>query len=152
MRVIFLEDVKGKGKKGEIKEVPSGYAQNFLIKKKLAKEATKQAVGELRGKQKSEEKHAEELLGEAKALKVQLDKEETRVVFMEKVGPDGRTFGSITAKKIAEELQKQYGLKVDKRYIHLDKPIRAIGLIEVSVKLHKEIDGQIKLNIKNAEE
>ena len=59
MKVIFLQDVKGKGKKGEIKEVPSGYAQNFLIKKNLAKEATNQAIGELKGKQKSEEKHAE---------------------------------------------------------------------------------------------
>ena len=58
MKVIFLQDVKGKGKKGEIKEVPSGYAQNFLIKKNLAKEATNQAIGELKGKQKSEEKHA----------------------------------------------------------------------------------------------
>ena len=59
MKVIFLQDVKGKGKKGEIKEVPLGYAQNFLIKKNLAKEATKQAIGELKGKQKSEEKHAD---------------------------------------------------------------------------------------------
>ena len=76
MKVIFLQDVKGKGKKGEIKEVPSGYAQNFLIKKNLAKEATNQAIGELKGKQKSEEKHAAELLAEAKQVKEQLEKEE----------------------------------------------------------------------------
>ena len=69
MKVIFLQDVKGKGKKGEIKEVPSGYAQNFLIKKNLAKEATNQAIGELKGKQKSEEKHAAELLAEANLLR-----------------------------------------------------------------------------------
>ena len=75
MKVIFLQDVKGKGKKGEIKEVPSGYAQNFLIKKNLAKEATNQAIGELKGKQKSEEKHAAELLAEAKQVKKQLEKE-----------------------------------------------------------------------------
>ena len=99
MKVIFLQDVKGKGKKGEIKEVPLGYAQNFLIKKNLAKEATKQAIGELKGKQKSEEKHAAELLAEAKRVKEQLEKEENRLQFTEKVGPDGRTFGSITAKK-----------------------------------------------------
>ena len=65
MKVIFLADVKGKGKKGEIKEVPTGYAQNFLIKKNLAKEANAQAIGELRGKQKSEEKAHAELLAEA---------------------------------------------------------------------------------------
>jgi len=148
MKVIFLQDVKGKGKKGEIKEVPSGYAQNFLIKKNLAKEATNQAIGELKGKQKSEEKHAAELLAEAKQVKEQLEKEENR----EKVGPDGRTFGSITAKKIAEGLQKQFGIKVDKRHIELEHPIRAIGLIEVPVKLHKEVSAQIKLNIKNSAE
>ena len=87
MKVIFLQDVKGKGKKGEIKEVPSGYAQNFLIKKNLAKEATNQAIGELKGKQKSEEKHAAELLAEAKQVKEQLEKEENRLQFTEKVGP-----------------------------------------------------------------
>ena len=152
MKVIFLQDVKGKGKKGEIKEVPLGYAQNFLIKKNLAKEATKQAIGELKGKQKSEEKHAAELLAEAKRVNEQLEKEENRLQFTEKVGPDGRTFGSITAKKIAEGLQKQFGIKIDKRHIELEHPIRAIGLIEVPVKLHKEVNAQIKLNIKNSAE
>lgn len=147
MKVIFLADVKGKGKKGEVKEVPTGYAQNFLLKKQLAKEATSQAVNELKGKQKSEAKAAAEILAEAKAIKAQLDKEETRVQFNEKVGPDGRTFGSITAKKIAEELQKQFDIKIDKRSIELDHPIRAIGLIEVPIKLHKEVEGQIKLKI-----
>lgn len=148
MKVIFLQDVKGKGKKGEIKEVPTGYAQNFLIKKNLAKEATSQAIGELAGKQKSEAKQAAELLAEAKQLKLELEKEEHRVQFVEKVGPDGRTFGSITGKKIAEELKKQFNLVVDKRGIQLDHPIRAIGLIEVPVKLHKEVDGLIKLQVK----
>ena len=152
MKVIFLQDVKGKGKKGEIKEVPSGYAQNFLIKKNLAKEATNQAIGELKGKQKSEEKAHAEMIAEAKAIKAQLEAEETIVEFVEKVGPDGRTFGSITAKKIAEGLQKQFGIKVDKRHIELEHPIRAIGLIEVPVKLHKEVSAKIKLNIKNSAE
>ncbi|MGT2930392.1 50S ribosomal protein L9 [Streptococcus dentasini] len=150
MKVIFLADVKGKGKKGEIKEVPTGYAQNFLIKKNLAKEATSQAINELKGKQKSEQKAAAEILAEAKAVKAQLEKEATRVHFTEKVGPDGRTFGSITAKKIADELQKQFDIKVDKRSIVLEHPIRAVGLIEVPVKLHKEVEAQIKLNIEEA--
>ncbi|PZO94982.1 50S ribosomal protein L9 [Streptococcus halichoeri] len=150
MKVIFLQDVKGKGKKGEIKEVPNGYAQNFLLKKQLAKEATSQTIGELKGKQKAEVKAQAEILAEAKALKEKLADEKTVVLFTEKVGPDGRTFGSITAKKISEELLKQYGLKVDKRHIELDHPIRAIGLIEVPVKLHKEVLAEIKLNIKEA--
>ncbi|HEP1340274.1 TPA: 50S ribosomal protein L9 [Streptococcus pyogenes] len=150
MKVIFLADVKGKGKKGEIKEVPTGYAQNFLVKKNLAKEATSQSIGELKGKQKAEEKAQAEILAEAQAVKAILDEDKTRVQFQEKVGPDGRTFGSITAKKISEELQKQFGVKVDKRHIVLDHPIRAIGLIEVPVKLHKEVTAEIKLAITEA--
>ena len=152
MKVIFLADVKGQGKKGEIKEVPTGYAQNFLIKKKLAKEATNQAISELRGQQKSKEKAHAEMIAEAESIKAKLAEEATLVQFVEKVGPDGRTFGSITAKKIAEGLQKQFGIKIDKRHIELEHPIRAIGLIEVPVKLHKEVSAQIKLNIKNSAE
>ena len=150
MKVIFLADVKGKGKRGEVKEVSTGYAQNVLIKKNLAKEATKQAINELKGKQTSEEKAQAELLAEAKAVKVKLEQESTLVQFSEKVGPDGRTFGSITSKKISEELNKQFGIKLDKRYIKLDHPIRTIGLIEIPAKLHKDIDGIIKLQIKEA--
>ncbi|MEY8700644.1 50S ribosomal protein L9 [Streptococcus ferus] len=150
MKVIFLADVKGKGKKGEIKEVPTGYAQNFLLKKNLAKEATSQAISAEKGKQKAANKQAAELLAEAQATKDLLDKESTRVQFTEKVGPDGRTFGSITAKKISEALAEQFQIKIDKRHISLDHPIRAIGLIEVPVKLHKDIDAQIKLQIKEA--
>lgn len=86
MKVIFLADVKGKGKKGEIKEMPTGYAQNFLIKKNLAKEATAQAIGELRGKQKSEEKAHAELVAEAQDIKAKLAEEATLVEFTEKVG------------------------------------------------------------------
>ncbi|KXT84985.1 50S ribosomal protein L9 [Streptococcus panodentis] len=148
MKVIFLADVKGKGKKGEIKEVPTGYAQNFLIKKKLAKEATAQAVGELRGKQKSEEKAHAELVAEAKIIQAKLEAEATLVEFTEKVGPDGRTFGSITSKKISEELQKQFGIKIDKRNIKLDSPIRSLGLIDVPVKIYQDVSGVINLRVK----
>ena len=148
MKVIFLADVKGKGKKGEVKEVPTGYAQNFLIKKNLAKEATAQAIGELRGKQKSEEKAHAELVAEAQAIQAKLAKEETLVEFTEKVGPDGRTFGSITSKKIAEELEKQFGIKLDKRNIKVDSPIRSVGLIDVPVKIYQDITGVINLRVK----
>ena len=148
MKVIFLADVKGKGKKGEIKQMPAGYAQNFLIKKNLAKEATAQAIGELRGKQKSQEKAHAEMLAEAETIKAKLAEEGTRVLFTEKVGPDGRTFGSITSKKIAEELQKQFGIKIDKRHIQVDHPIRAIGLMEVPVKIYQDVVGEIKLQVK----
>lgn len=147
MKVIFLADVKGKGKKGEIKEMPTGYAQNFLIKKNLAKEATAQAIGELRGKQKSQEKAHAEMVAEAQAIKAKLEEEATVVAFIEKVGPDGRTFGSITNKKIADELQKQFGLKIDKRNIKVDSPIRSIGLIDVPVKIYQDVTSVIRLRV-----
>lgn len=147
MKVIFLADVKGKGKKGEIKEVPTGYAQNFLIKKNLAKEATAQAIGELRGKQKSQEKAHAEMVAEAEAIKAKLEEETTVIAFTEKVGPDGRTFGSITNKKIADELQKQFGIKIDKRNIKVDSPIRSIGLIDVPVKIYQDVTSIIRLRV-----
>lgn len=147
MKVIFLADVKGKGKKGEIKEVPTGYAQNFLIKKNLAKEANAQAIGELRGKQKSEEKAHAELLAEAQKIKAKLEEEATVVQFTEKIGPDGRTFGSITNKKIAEELEKQFGIKIDKRHIQVASPIRSTGLIDVPVKIYQDITGVINIRV-----
>ena len=147
MKVIFLADVKGKGKKGEIKEVPTGYAQNFLIKKNLAKEANAKAIGELRGKQKSEEKAHAELVAEAKNIQAKLAEETTVVQFTEKIGPDGRTFGSITNKKIAEELQKQFGIKIDKRHIQVASPIRSVGLIDVPVKIYQDITGIIQIRV-----
>ena len=147
MKVIFLADVKGKGKKGEIKEVPTGYAQNFLIKKNLAKEANAQAIGELRGKQKSEEKAHAELLAEAQKIKAKLEEEATVVQFTEKIGPDGRTFGSITNKKIAEELEKQFGIKIDKRHIQFSSPIRSTGLIDVPVKIYQDVTGVINIRV-----
>ena len=147
MKVIFLADVKGKGKKGEIKEVPTGYAQNFLIKKNLAKEANAQAIGELRGKQKSEEKAHAELLAEAQKIKAKLEEEATVVQFTEKIWPDGRTFGSITNKKIAEELEKQFGIKIDKRHIQVSSPIRSTGLIDVPVKIYQDVTGVINIRV-----
>lgn len=147
MKVIFLADVKGKGKKGEIKEVPTGYAQNFLIKKNLVKEANAQAIGELRGKQKSEEKAHAELLAEAQKIKAKLEEEATVVQFTEKIGPDGRTFGSITNKKIAEELEKQFGIKIDKRHIQVSSPIRSTGLIDVPVKIYQDVTGVINIRV-----
>ncbi len=127
--------------------MPTGYAQNFLIKKNLAKEANAQAIGELRGKQKSQEKAHAEMVAEAQAIKAKLEEEATVVAFTEKVGPDGRTFGSITNKKIADELQKQFGLKIDKRNIKVDSPIRSIGLIDVPVKIYQDVTSVIRLRV-----
>ena len=143
MTVIFLQDVKGKGKKGDIKDVPNGYAQNFLIKNNLAKPANNESMAELKGKQKAQEKHEAELLAEAEELKTVLEKEETVVRIKAKAGEDGRLFGSIPSKQIADALNKQYSIKLDKRKIELEQPIRALGYTKVPVKLHSKVTATI---------
>ncbi len=147
MRVIFLEDVKGKGKKGEVKEVPTGYAQNYLIKNKLAQEANKSSISALSAQKKAQAKKDAEVLAEAQKLKDFLDQEDTVVELKAKAGEDGRLFGSIPSKQIAEGLKKQYDLKLDKRKIELENPIRALGYTKVPVKLHTEVSGIIKVHV-----
>ncbi|MGO2742852.1 MAG: 50S ribosomal protein L9 [Pseudolactococcus laudensis] len=147
MKVIFLQDVKGKGKRGEVKEVPTGFAQNFLIKKNLAKEATGKAMAELKGQVKAEQKAEAEILAEAQALKAELEKESTIVKIKEKVGADGRLFGAINSKKIADALNEQFNLKLDKHKIQLEYPLKAIGLKDVPVKLHKDVTATIRVKI-----
>ena len=147
MKVIFLQDVKGKGKRGEVKEVPTGFAQNFLIKKNLAKEATGKAMAELKGQVKAEQKAEAEILAEAQALKAELEKESTIVEIKEKVGADGRLVGAINSKKIADALNEQFNLKLDKHKIQLEYPLKAIGLKDVPVKLHKDVTATIRVKI-----
>ena len=130
-------------KKGDIKDVPNGYAQNFLIKNNLAKPANNESMAELKGKQKAQEKHEAELLAEAEELKTVLEKEETVVRIKAKAGEDGRLFGSIPSKQIADALNKQYSIKLDKRKIELEQPIRALGYTKVPVKLHSKVTATI---------
>ena len=147
MKVTFLQDVKGKGKKGDVKEVPNGYAQNFLLKNNLAKEANKSSISQLAGQKKAQEKQEAEILEEAKELKGFLEKEETVVELKAKAGEDGRLFGSIPSKQIAEGLNKQYKVKLDKRKIELNNPIRTLGYTNVPVKLHHEVTATIKVHV-----
>ena len=147
MKVIFLQDVKGKGKKGDVKEVPTGYAQNYLIKNNLAKEANKSSISQLEGQKKAQEKQEAEILEEAKKLKEFLEKEETVVELKAKAGEDSRLFGSIPSKQIAEGLNKQYKVKLDKRKIELNNPIRTLGYTNVPVKLHHEVMATIKVHV-----
>src|SRR5690606_34954093 len=135
MKVIFLEDVKGKGKKGEVKNVADGYAQNYLIKNGLAKEATNSSVSALQGQKKAEDKKAQEQLDEANKLKAFLEAEETVIIVKAKSGEDGRLFGSVTSKQVADQLNKQYKVKLDKRKIDLKEPIRALGFVKLEVRL-----------------
>lgn len=145
MKVIFLEDVKGKGKKGEVKEVSDGYARNVLLKQKKAVEATPAEMAKLRANNKRAEEAAEQELIDAKNLKTTL--EGLTVELKAKLGKDGRLFGSITSKQIAEQLQKDHGIKIDKRKMDLKDAIRTLGVTKVNVKLHHEVTAELKVHV-----
>ena len=144
MKVIFLEDVKGRGKKGEVKEVPDGYANNFLIKK--AEPATNANVSALRGQKKAADREAAEEKAEAEALKAKLEDDKTVVELKAKAGTDGRLFGAISSKQVVEALEKQFGLKIDKRKMDMKEPIRALGYRTVTVKLHHDVEAKIRIH------
>jgi large subunit ribosomal protein L9 len=144
MKVIFLKDVKGKGKAGEVKNVADGYARNHLFPNNLAVEASTGNLKNLEAQQKSEEKKADQELEEAKQLKAKL--ESLTVELKAKSGEGGRLFGSITSKQIGEELKKK-NYKIDKRKIELNDPIRALGYTNVPVKIHPEVTATIKVHV-----
>lgn len=147
MKVIFIEDVKGRGKRGDVKEVPDGYAQNFLIKNGKAKAATNAAMSELKGQQHAEEKKQAEYLAEAQELKKVLEDDKTVVELKAKAGTDGRLFGSIPSKQIAQALNDQYKLKIDKRKMELPEPIRVLGYTNVPVKLYPQVNASIRVHV-----
>src|SRR5690625_2079651 len=145
MKVIFLKDVKGKGKKGEVKKVSAGYAQNYLFKNNLAEEATPGNLKKLKAKQKKEAEQQQAEKEAAEKLKEQLT--QCTVVIKAKSGEGGRLFGSITSKQIADELKKQHKHKVDRRKIERPDPIRTLGHVNVPVKLHPDVVGTIKVSV-----
>ncbi|TDL32042.1 50S ribosomal protein L9 [Jeotgalibacillus sp. S-D1] len=145
MKVIFLQDVKGKGKKGEVKNVADGYAHNYLLKNNLAVEASAGNVNQLDAQKKKEQKAQEEELQQAQDLKKTL--EELTVELTAKSGEGGRLFGSITSKQIAEELKKSHKIKVDKRKIEMNDAIRSLGVTQVPVKLHNEVTATLKVHV-----
>ncbi|MED4453903.1 50S ribosomal protein L9 [Metabacillus fastidiosus] len=146
MKVIFLKDVKGKGKKGEVKNVADGYAHNFLLKQNLAVEATNASMKTLDAQKKKEEVIAAEELEQSKELKETLEK--LTVELTAKSGEGGRLFGSITSKQIADELNKSHKIKIDKRKIELPDAIRSLGYTNVPVKLHPEVTATVKVYVK----
>ncbi|GEL76344.1 50S ribosomal protein L9 [Tenuibacillus multivorans] len=148
MKVIFTKDVKGKGKKGEVKDVSEGYARNYLLKNNLAVEATKGNMKQLEGQKKKQQEQEQEILNEAKHLKDQI--EDLTVELTAKSGDSGRLFGSVTSKQIAEELKKKHNIKIDKRKIELDDPIRSLGYTNVPVKLHPEVTATLRVHVKEA--
>lgn len=144
MKVIFLKDVKGQGKKGEIKEVSEGYAQNFLIPRGLVRLATEGNVKTLEHQTAAEVKRKENEKQEAINLGKKL--EEMTIGLKAKAGEGGRLFGAITSKQVAEALEKS-GVKIDKRKIEMHDPIRTLGVTQVPVKLHPEVKATLKVQV-----
>lgn len=149
MKVILQADVKGQGKKGDMINVSDGYARNFLLPKGLAVEATKSNIEAVKT-QKAAQAHKKELeLQAAKELAQKIS--ECTVTIKAKAGENGKLFGSITSKDIAEALQSQHKIKIDKRKINLDEAIKALGTMEVEVKVYPEVTAKLTVTVKNEE-
>lgn len=145
MIVILMKDVKGSGKAGDVVKVSDGYARNMLLPKGLAKEATE---GNIRSLEKQKAIAAEKLEEQKAAAKEMAAKLEKITLKIESKGGDsGKLFGSITSKDIAEALEKQEGMKVDKKKIEMKTPIKQVGETEVTLKLFTEISAQLKVSV-----
>lgn len=148
MKVIFLKDVKGSGKKGEVKEVSDGYAKNMLLKKGLAIEANAQNLSELAGKQSSA------------AHKIDVEKQNAQAIAdkiggktvdcFAKSGNGGKLFGAVTAAQIADAIEKQFGCKVDKKKISLKTDIKNYGTYSADIKLYSGIQTTVTVDVKEA--
>jgi len=148
MKVILLEDVKGKGKKGDIVNVSDGYARNFLFPGKKAIEANAQNLNDLKMKQAAEKNRKQHELEEAKRLAARLSGLEVKV--KAKSGENGKLFGSVTNKEVADALKAQHNLTVDKKKIVMPDPIKTLGSFELEVKVYPDVSA--KLNVLVEEE
>lgn len=145
MQVILLQDVKSLGKKGETVKVNDGYARNFILPKKLGLEASTKNLNDLKLQKANEEKKAQEILEEAKAFAENLKEKE--VIVKLKSGNDGKTFGSISTKEIANAAKEQLGFDIDKKKMHLAEPIRSLGVYNVPIRLHAKVTGELKVKV-----
>ena len=145
MKVVLLQDVKAQGKKDQVVEVSDGYARNFLFPKKLAVPADAKVINDIKNKQSSA-KHKEEVEREnARALAKKLS--ETTIKLTAEAGSDGRFYGAITSKDIAEALKSQAGIEADKRKILLDAPIKAFGTYKIELKIYADISGKFNVTV-----
>ena len=143
MKVIFNVDVKGQGKKGEMKEVSEGYGRNYLLPRKLAVEATTDNMNALRLKEKA--KQAAIAAEKAKALENAKQLESVVVKIAAKAGSAGKLFGAVTSQEISDALKAQHGIEIEKQKIIQSEPIKSYGSYEVKCKFGYEINGVIHL-------
>ena len=144
MKVIFIKDLKGKGKVNDIKEVSDGYAVNFLIKNGYAVAYNKANAGKLNSNLKRAEENEKRDIAEAEKIKKKIEKE--KLEFRVKIGKEGKVFGSISSKQIVEKLS-ECGYSVDKKDIHIDGVINSLGVHNVKVMLHKKVEAIVKVNL-----
>ena len=148
MKVVLLADVKGQGKKGQVVNVSDGYARNFLFPKKLATPADNKVMNELKGKE------------DARLHKIELEKQSAQataeklktvaVKIKAQAGSDGRIYGSVTSKEIAEQLKVQHGIEIDRRKLQIKDPIKTFGAHAIEIKLYPEITGTVNIVVAQA--
>ncbi len=148
MKVILLEDVKSLGKKGDVVNASDGYARNLLLPRNLAVPATDGNMKDLAAKKRGEARVAAENLKAAEELKVKIEEKSVTVAI--KVGSAGRTFGSVSAKEIAEAAKDQLGLELDKKKMNLPNPIKELGTSTVEIRLHPKVTAGLKVIVKEA--
>lgn len=145
MKVILLQDVQGTGKKGEIKEVKDGYAQNFLIKKGLAQEANAKNLNLLQGQKDSAQHKIDVDIQNAKDIAAKLDGK--TVVVKAKAGQNGRLFGTVTAKEVSAAIKQSLGVDVDKKKITIDLKIEGFGSFAASARLYAGVNAKFTVSV-----
>lgn len=145
MKVILNKDIKGIGKKLQMVEVSEGYARNYLLPRKLASLADNKSVNEAKTKNESLLFKKQTEIKEAKEIKAKLEK--GYIKFKHKIGNNGKLFGSITEKDIAEEIQKVYDVKIDKKKINLKVAIKELGSYTAEVRLYEGIIAEVKISV-----
>ena len=145
MKVILLTDVKGKGKKDQVLEVPDGYARNFLIAKKLAVVADAKALNELKGREASKQHKYD--VEKAAALETAKQLESVTLVLRRKAGQDNKLYGTVTTKEIVEHLKQEYGIEVDKKKLSMDMPIKTFGTYKIKAKLFNDVSATATVQV-----
>ena len=147
MKVILTQDVKSLGKKGQVIDASDGYARNFLLPKKLAVLADSKNMNELKTKQEANKYKKDMSMAAAKELSEKM--KNYQITFKLKAGENGKIFGSVTSKDIADELNKKYFVEVDKKKVMLSDAIKNLGTYDVEIKLFEGISGTLKVNVIN---
>jgi large subunit ribosomal protein L9 len=145
VKVILLKDIKDLGKTGEIKELADGYARNYLIPRGLAVEATPDKLKEIEEKNLKTQKNKQKEMASAEALKDKLNGKSVQISL--KTGGGDKLFGAVTTKEIAELIEKQLKIKVDRKKIELDEPIKHLGDYNIKIKLYQSVQAEIKLTV-----